>query len=139
MSTDDTYDIHKAAGIIIRDRKLLLCRDADEDIFVAPGGKPEGNETIVQALIREIKEEVDLDIAETDLKPFETFYAMAATHANKRLRMDTFFIATSSDPKPSGEIAELFWVNSLNQHDKKIGSIFHHDVLPKLKALGLVD
>ena len=56
------YDIHKAAGIIIRDRKILIERSYGKDTFMAPGGKLEQGETPSEAAIRELKEEFQLDV-----------------------------------------------------------------------------
>ncbi len=39
------YDIHKAAGIIIRDKKLLVERSKGKEFFIAPGGTIEEGET----------------------------------------------------------------------------------------------
>lgn len=62
------YDIHKSAAIIINNRKLLVERSQGKAVFVAPGGKLEADETPRQCLVRELKEEFQLDIAESDLK-----------------------------------------------------------------------
>jgi len=54
---NNNYDIHKAAGIIIKGRRLLVERSKGKDVFVAPGGKLELGETAIRAVIRELKEE----------------------------------------------------------------------------------
>lgn len=139
MSQDQPYDIYKAAGVIVRDRKLLLCREVDEDIFIAPGGRLDGSETSRQAAMRELQEELGIRVADTDLEEFGTFYATAATMAGKTLRMDAYLVRTDADIQPFGEIEEIAWVNTQTAPGMKIGSIFEHDVLPKLKALDLID
>src|SRR4051812_20782408 len=50
-------DIHKAGGIIIRDKKLLVERSKGKDFFKTPGGSIELGETPKQALVRELLEE----------------------------------------------------------------------------------
>ncbi len=46
-------------GIIVRDDKVLILKATDKDgIWEVPGGRIEGDETIEQALRRELKEEL---------------------------------------------------------------------------------
>jgi 8-oxo-dGTP diphosphatase len=137
----DNYDIHKAAGIIIKDRQLLVERSKGKDVFVAPGGKLELGETSMQAVIRELKEEFQLDITENDLEEFGTFYAEAAGSHNtgKKLRMDVFIVKNAGEIAPDSEVEEVRWISSEIPPDIEVGSIFAHDVLPRLKEQGLVD
>lgn len=137
----DTYDIHKAAGIIIKDRRLLVERSKGKDVFVAPGGKLEPGENSRQAVIRELKEEFQLDIAEGELEEFGTFYAEAAGshNAGKMLRMDVFIIKNVGKITPDSEVEEIRWVSSDIPADIEVGSIFAHEVLPRLKNDRLVD
>lgn len=137
----DTYDIHKAAGIILKDRRLLVERSKGKDVFVAPGGKLESGETSIQAVIRELKEEFQLDITENDLKEFGTFYAEAAGSHNtgKKLRMDVFIVKNAGEIVPDSEVEEVRWISSEIPTDIEVGSIFAHEVLPRLKEQGLVD
>lgn len=137
----DDYDIHKAAGIIIKDRRLLVERSKGKDVFVAPGGKLDPDETSVQAIIRELKEEFQLDITENDLQAFGTFYAEAAGshNAGKKLRMDVFMVNYTGEIVPDSEVEETRWISSTIPADIEVGSIFAHEVLPRLKARGLVD
>jgi 8-oxo-dGTP diphosphatase len=135
------YDIHKAAGIIIKDRRLLVERSKGKDVFIAPGGKLEPGETAVQAVIRELKEEFQLNITQSDLKEFGTFYADAAGshNAGKKLRMDVFVVKYTGEIVPDSEVEEIRWISSDIPADIEVGSIFAHEVLPRLKEQGLVD
>lgn len=54
---DKKIDIHKAGGILIKDRKFLVERSKNKTFFIAPGGSIEPRETPKQALVRELKED----------------------------------------------------------------------------------
>jgi 8-oxo-dGTP diphosphatase len=51
-------EIHKIVAIVIQDNKFFMVRKVGKDIWTNLGGKPEGDETEEQALIREIEEEI---------------------------------------------------------------------------------
>jgi len=89
---DQIQDIYKAAGIIIQDRKLLFTRAKDMDFFIDPGGKIEEGETAEQALIRELKEELSIDVDESDLEFFGGFVAEAANNKGKTVNMQAFIV-----------------------------------------------
>jgi 8-oxo-dGTP pyrophosphatase MutT (NUDIX family) len=65
-------DIHKASGIIIVDRKVLVERSVGKEYFVHPGGKLEPGETSKQAVVRELKEELQIGVQEDDLEELTT-------------------------------------------------------------------
>lgn len=137
---DKKIDIHKSAGVLIKDRKLLVTRSKGKTFFVAPGGKVEPNEGVEQALTRELKEELDIYVRTSDLLPFGTFFALAAGHEDKYLQMDVFLVKNwKGEITPVSEVEEIRWVNSDLSSSIELGSIFHHDVLPKLKEQNLVD
>ena len=51
-------EIHKIAGIAIKDNAFLMVRKVGKDIWTNLGGKPEGNESEEETLLREIEEEI---------------------------------------------------------------------------------
>ncbi|MEK7611498.1 MAG: NUDIX domain-containing protein [Patescibacteria group bacterium] len=133
-------EIIKAAGIIIKDRKLLLYKGKDKDTFVAPGGKLKGTETPEKALARELKEELDIEISGGNLETFGTFSAEAATNPGETLVMTVFVVKAWRGQIKANEVgSEIFWVTSKVPPEIKVGSIFAHEVLPRLKASGLID
>ncbi len=135
------YEIHKAAGIIIKNRKLLVVRRSDETVFVAPGGKIDPGETSQQAVIRELQEELQLRLQPSDISEFGTFYGTATggPATGKGIRMDIFTISTLASPEPDNEIAEMRWITSDIPNNLQIAAIFRYDVLPRLKQQNLVD
>lgn len=132
--------IHKAAGIIIKDRRLLVTRSKGKTVFVAPGGAVESGETVKQALIRELKEELHICVVEEDLESFGTFHAKAAGTRDKFLRMEVFKVQKwRENISPNSEVEEIFWLSSHVPENMQVGSIFEHEVLPKLTRAGIID
>ncbi|MEK7530887.1 MAG: NUDIX domain-containing protein [Patescibacteria group bacterium] len=137
---DKKVDIHKAAGVLLKDRQFLISRSKGKDFFIAPGGKVEKGEGVREALIRELKEELEINVDVNDLEEFGVFYALAAGHADKYLQMDVFIVKKwAGEIIPASEVEEIKWINSNLPADIKLGSIFQHDVLPKLKSDKLID
>lgn len=54
-------EIHKIAAMVFKDDAFLMVRKKGKDIWTNLGGKPEGDETEEEALVREIKEEMGCD------------------------------------------------------------------------------
>lgn len=136
------YQVHKAAGIIIKDRRVLAVRSRHEEVFVLPGGKVEPGETARQATIRELKEELRLDVQEYEVKDFGTFDGVATGGRVKgqKIRLDMFMIDTTADPVADNEIAELCWITTTEvSFGQKFSPVFVREVLPRLKNLGLID
>ena len=133
-------DIFKASGIIIQDRKVLVERSSGKEYFIHLGGKVEPDETVTQALIRELKEEITIDVTEEDLVPYDHNSAPAINSPEVDVHMDVFLVKQWRGViTPDNEVEELRWINSDVPSDMKLGSIMEHETLPKLKADGLID
>jgi mutator protein MutT len=133
-------DIHKAAGIIIQDRKLLMLKSAKYDLYLSPGGKIEAGETPVQALIRELAEEISIKVEEVDLSFFAKLETVTDLDPNRKIFLDVFFVNKwQGEIVVANEIEAMCWINSGNQDHYKLGSIFAHNVIPRLKSIGLID
>lgn len=133
-------DIHKAAGIIIRNRKLLVERSKGKEFFIAPGGTIEDGETPQDALVRELMEEFQLTVNEADLSIFGTFRAAAAGQEAKVVEMQVFTVNSwQGEPTADNEVEEIKWITSQPEAGIKLGSIFEHEIIPRLKAADLID
>ena len=62
---------HTVRAIIIKNRSVLLVTGHDADFYWTPGGGVEDGETIVDALHREIKEELGTNIS--SYKPYYSY------------------------------------------------------------------
>lgn len=133
-------DINKAAGILIKDRKFLVERSKGKTMFIAPGGSIEAGETPKQALVRELMEEFTITTTEEDFEEFGVFTAKAAGQENRIVEMTVFMVKKwEGDIKPDNEVEEVLWIDSNVPSDIQLGSIFEHEVLPRLKEKNLID
>ncbi|MEK6909452.1 MAG: NUDIX domain-containing protein, partial [Candidatus Aenigmatarchaeota archaeon] len=69
--------IDKLAWVRIEDRKILVTRSKGKDVWYIPGGKREQGESDQEALIREIREELSVDLILETIKYVGTFKAQA--------------------------------------------------------------
>jgi 8-oxo-dGTP diphosphatase len=69
--------IDKLAFIDIKNQKVLVTLSKGKDTWYIPGGKREAGESDIQALIREVKEELTVNLIEETIKYYGTFEAQA--------------------------------------------------------------
>ncbi len=69
--------IDKIAYIYIQNQKILSSLSKGKDTYYIPGGKRERGETDEQTLIREVKEELSVDIQKETIQYYGTFEAQA--------------------------------------------------------------
>ena len=134
--------IHKAAGLIIENRKLLVSRSHGKDIFINVGGKLEPGETSEQALVRELLEEQGISAQPKDFEFLATYHTIAAGHEaeNVQLTMDTFFVHSyTGSTSPQAEIAENMWVDASMLGKVKMASLLEHEIIPELVRRNLID
>ncbi len=67
LKTREGYFNYRVAAVIIKDDKILAQRNTKTNEYYLPGGRVTFGETSEEALLREIKEELKIDI--TDYKP----------------------------------------------------------------------
>jgi 8-oxo-dGTP diphosphatase len=69
--------IDKLAYIYLKNGKVLMALSRGKDTYYIPGGKREGNESDREALAREVKEELDVQVIPDTIKFYGTFEAQA--------------------------------------------------------------
>lgn len=129
---------HKIAGLIIKNKKLLMCRKYNESHLIMPGGRIKENETKEQTLARELKEELGIKLV--SMKPFATKEAKHFQDKNKIVRMEMFFVEIKGEPQAASEINGIAWVDSsYKKKGIKLASINEDFTIPELKRLNLID
>ena len=97
-----------AGLLIIQDRKLLLAYSKNKHCYYLPGGKIDTTETAVQALCREIKEELNVPLQETELVYYT--HITAPAYGEKKgmiMEQDCFLVNKAIQPAAAAEIGEL--------------------------------
>lgn len=116
-------EIDKIAFIYLKDGKILSTLSKGKDTYYIPGGKREGNETDEETLIRECKEELDIDIKKDTIKYYGTFEAQAHGKAEGILvKMTCYMAEFKGQLKASSEIQEMKWLDYSNL-DVKISPV----------------
>lgn len=102
--------IDKLAWLEIKEMKILVARSKGKETFYIPGGKREHQETDAQALIREIQEELSVDLKEDTLKYYGTFSAQAHGHTEGiTVQMTCYSGQYIGTLMPAAEIEEMVW------------------------------
>jgi 8-oxo-dGTP pyrophosphatase MutT (NUDIX family) len=119
-----TKEIDKLAWLYLREGKLLIARSKNKDLFYIPGGKREKGETDEQALIREIKEEISVDLIPNSIEYAETFKAPADGKDSETIvKLTCYFADFKGDLSPDAEIEEIDFIGYKNKFLCSLGSI----------------
>jgi 8-oxo-dGTP diphosphatase len=105
-------EIDKIALIIIENGKILSTKSIGKNKYYIPGGKRENNETDHQALIREIKEELSVDILQETIRYVGTFIAQSdGDKEGVNVKMTCYKAEYLGVLNKNNEIAEIRWLN----------------------------
>lgn len=107
-----TSVIDKIAWIQIGDGKILSTRSRGKDVYYLPGGKREAGETDLDALVREVEEELAVTIDPGTARHMGTFQAQAHGHAEGlTVQMTCYTADHHGTPAASSEIEEISWLS----------------------------
>ncbi|CAN7642439.1 NUDIX domain-containing protein [Phenylobacterium sp. LjRoot219] len=101
-------EIQKVGLAMVEAGKLLVVRKRGTKLFILPGGKPEGTEADLDALHRELMEELHSRLGPTTYEG--AFEDVAAERANTRVVVRLYVGQLLDRPEPASEIEEFAWV-----------------------------
>lgn len=111
--------IHVAVGVIVNQQQQILLAKRHGHLHQGgkwefPGGKVEENETVTEALIRELKEEVNLDVVNSS-----PFMDISHNYPDKHVRLDIHLVTDFSNEAKGMEQQQIEWVafNQLADYD----------------------
>jgi 8-oxo-dGTP diphosphatase len=129
-------EIDKIALIIIENGKILSTKSIGKNKYYIPGGKREKNETDHETLVREIKDELSVDILQETIEYVGTFIAQAdGDITGVNVKMTCYKAAYLGVLNKNNEIEEIRWLgnNDLDLISEVDKIIF--DFLKKRKEL----
>ena len=105
--------IDKVAFLYLKDGKILSTRSKGKDKYYISGGKREAGETDIETLVREVKEELSVDIIESSAKLYGVFEAQAHGKAEGVIvKMTCYTAEYTGELKADSEIAEIVWLTT---------------------------
>nr|WP_154223926.1 NUDIX domain-containing protein [Marinicella rhabdoformis] len=109
------------AWIYIKNNQFLSARSKGKDTYYIPGGKREADESDHQALTREIKEELTVDLTPESIKYLGTFVAQAhGMPEGLQVKMTCYEADYSGEVKADSEIEEVVWFNHKDKHKSSL-------------------
>jgi 8-oxo-dGTP diphosphatase len=129
-------EIDKVALIHIKNKKVLFTLEKGKDKFYSAGGKREKGESDEETLIREIKEELSVDIDPKTIAYFGTFRGRHYEKPEISVKIACYTAKFFGKPKPSSEIERIAWLDSKDMEKvPPTGKL----ILKDLKKKGLID
>lgn len=124
--------IVEVVGAVIRDAtgRLLTVRKRRTQRFMLPGGKREPGESDLEALARELMEELGVELLSATL--LGRFEAAAANEPGATVRSAAYLVEVAGDIAIKAEIEELLWIDAKAPPDVAIAPLLREQILPAL-------
>jgi len=104
-----------AAVVLDDDGRMLVVRKRGTAMFMQPGGKIMAGESAVEALKREVAEE--LGVAASSVEPLGRHAADAANEPGQTVEADVFLVTLDGEPRAAAEIDEIVWMDTADPGD----------------------
>jgi len=116
-------------------RRLLLVRKHGTVAFMQPGGKIEPGEEPLDALLRELSEELGFVVARDEPRYRGRFGAPAANEPGFMVEAEIFTLPLPQAPRPAAEIAEIAWLEPGRPPTVTLAPLTRDHILPLWHAL----
>lgn len=124
-------NIKKIGLLLLRDTKLLLVRKKGGTLWILPGGKPNPKESEIDALEREIYEELGCRLAWG--RQYMECKAPAADLEDTEVTVSCYLGEIAGTPSPQNEIEEIHWMD-INKPDVPLAVSIEEEMLPYLQS-----
>lgn len=128
--------IDKIAWIQVEQGRILCVRSKGKELHYLPGGKREAGESDLQALVREVREELSVQIKQESAAHIGTFEAAAhGKEPGTIVRMTCYTADYEGVLSTASEIEELAWLSYEARHQLSPASQLIFDRLHELNML----
>ena len=126
-----TNIIRIAAAVLIGpDGRTLLVRKRGTQAFMQPGGKIDAHEQPIEALARELEEELALKIDPVRATYLGHFCAPAVNEPGFEVQAELFLLHIDADVAPAAEIEEVQWIDSRGDGGLTLAPLTGDVILP---------
>ena len=123
------------AAVIANERgQVLLVRKRSSSVFIQPGGKIEPGEDPIPALVRELDEELGVQLEPSSAAYLGEFEAAAVNEPGRSVRAHAYACSIKGNPKAQAEIEELAWVEPAGPHPVPVAPLSALHILPAYAA-----
>jgi 8-oxo-dGTP pyrophosphatase MutT (NUDIX family) len=123
--------IRIAAALLIDPQgRTLLVRKRGTQAFMQPGGKIDAGESPVQALVRELHEELGLQIDPERAVHLGQFSAPAANEPGFQVQAELFRVDSAEAVAPAAEIEEVRWLAADQAATLELAQLTRDLILP---------
>jgi 8-oxo-dGTP diphosphatase len=132
----DTRRVIRIAAAVIVDGngRVLMVRKRGTAVFMQPGGKIMPGETAVEALQREIAEELGVAVVASATRALGRHVAEAANEPGHLVEADLFSVSLDGEPRAAAEIDQIVWVDPTATGDIELAPLTRDTVLGLLRS-----
>lgn len=124
-------ELMKIGLAMIKEDSLLVVRKRGTICFILPGGKPEGRENDLEALRRELREELGCVVVAP--RYAGAFTDKAADLQNTVVTVRLYTGTLRGEPQPASEIEELAWLKLTQPVNLPLAPSITNKILPYLR------
>jgi 8-oxo-dGTP diphosphatase len=117
---------------LVRDERghVLLVRKRGTESFMQPGGKREPGESDLDALTRELCEELGCSIVAGSARHLGVFEAPAANEPGQRVRATVYAARLAGEVICRAEIEEYIWIDPRETRETPLAPLTRDTILP---------
>jgi len=106
-SADRTISV--ALALVVRDGQILICQRPENTplggLWEFPGGKQQAGETLEECLVRELQEELNIEVA-----PQQPLAVIEHTYPHGRVRLHPFLCRLVAGEPQAVQVQDVRWV-----------------------------
>ncbi|MET0897751.1 MAG: NUDIX domain-containing protein [Mycobacterium sp.] len=134
---DPTHEqvIRVVAAVIVDDQgRVLLVRKRGTTAFMQPGGKVDPGESALEALQRELAEELDVVVPAAQIRALGRHVAAAANEPDHLVDADLFMVTLDGEPRAAAEIDQIAWIDPAAPGDIELAPLTQQAVFTLLRS-----